>query len=206
MASEARSGPAAEFVARLCDTPVKASEICSFLDRLAPGERVQAIRGAGRGAQRRLYEAVDGFGEVRLVDMVATDVPDLGTVRHYGRNTLPAFTHFEKRFCRPPGRDRGQPADLWGFNFQTMAFFTGPGYFVAREDPERREVLVDYNAVPSEAPPGWPPVRPNERIPGRFVYGFMVDTLRRVSEHVTIGSAARKGRDMGSWFLLCREA
>ena len=42
-------------------------------------------------------------------------------------------------------------------------------------------------------------VRPN-------VLVFMVDTLRRVSEHVTIGSAARKGKDMGSWFALCREA
>jgi hypothetical protein len=37
------------------------------------------------------------------------------------------------------------------------------------------------------------------------VYGFLVDTLRAVSEHVTIGSAARKGKDMGSWFILCRE-
>jgi hypothetical protein len=32
----------------------------------------------------------------------------------------------------------------------------------------------------------------------------MVDRLRRVSEHVTIGSAARKGRDLGSYFVLCR--
>ncbi len=202
MASEAGS----EFVARLGETPVKAAEICAFLDRLAPAERVAAIRSAGRGAQRRLYEAVDGFGEVGLTDLVQPEVADLATVRHYGRNTLPVFTHFEKRFCRAPGRDPGRPEDLWGFNFQTMAFVTGPGYFVAREDPNRREVLIDYNHVPTEAPPGWPPVRANERLVlGRFVYGFMIDTLRRVSEHVTIGSAARKGRDMGSWFLLCRE-
>ena len=40
----------------------------------------------------------------------------------------------------------------------------------------------------------------------RFVYGFMVDTLRGVSEHVTIGSAARRGKDHGSWFILCRES
>jgi hypothetical protein len=38
------------------------------------------------------------------------------------------------------------------------------------------------------------------------VYGFMVDTLRGVSEHVTIGCAARKGKEIGSWFILCREA
>jgi hypothetical protein len=66
-------------------------------------------------------------------------------------------------------------------------------------------VLVDYTRVPPSAPPGWPAVRGNERGLSRFVYGFMVDRLRRVSEHVTIGSAARHGREFGSWFLLCRE-
>jgi hypothetical protein len=200
------SSAGSEFVARLGETPVKAAEICAFLDRLSPPQRVEAIRAAGRSAQRRLYEAVDGFGEVRLTDLVSPETAELATVRHYGRNTLPAFTRFEKRFCRPPGQDPGHPAELWGFNFQAMSFVTGPGYFVAREDPDRREVLVDYNHVPSQAPPGWPPVRANEQLLlGRFVYGYMIDTLRRVSEHVSIGSAAKHGRDMGSWFLLCRE-
>jgi hypothetical protein len=46
----------------------------------------------------------------------------------------------------------------------------------------------------------------NERGLSRFVYGYMVDTLRRVSEHVTIGSAARNGKDIGSYFVLCRQA
>ena len=32
----------------------------------------------------------------------------------------------------------------------------------------------------------------------------MVDRVRRVSEHVTIGSASRKGRELGSWFVLTR--
>ena len=59
--------------------------------------------------------------------------------------------------------------------------------------------------MPPQAPPGWPAVRRNEVGLSRFVYGYMIDTLRRVSEHVSIGSAARKGRDMGSWFVLCRE-
>jgi len=59
--------------------------------------------------------------------------------------------------------------------------------------------------VPSEHPEDWPEIRVNERGLSRFVYGFMVDTVRRVSEHVTIGSAARRGKDMGSWFILCRE-
>ena len=75
-----------------------------------------------------------------------------------------------------------------------------------RNDQTRPEVLIDYREVPPEAPAGWPEVRGNDRGPGRLVYGGMVDTLRRVSEHVTIGSAARGGRDLGSWFVLCREA
>ena len=99
-----------------------------------------------------------------------------------------------------------KPDQLYGFNFQGLSVLTGPGYFVAREDPSRPEVLIDYRELPSEQPPGWPRIRANDRGLSRFVYGFMVDTLRRVSEHVTIGSAARRGRDLGSWFILCREA
>ena len=48
-------------------------------------------------------------------------------------------------------------------------------------------------------------MRSNERGLSRFVYGFMVDRVRRVSEHVTIGSAARKGKEMGSYFVLTRD-
>ena len=87
-----------------------------------------------------------------------------------------------------------------------MAPVTGPGYFVAVEDAERGEVLIDYRRVPDRIPVDWPAVRPNDRGLSRFVYGFMVDTLRRVSEHVTIGSAARHGKDTGNWFVLCRQA
>jgi hypothetical protein len=148
---------------------------------------------------------VDGFRPLRLVDLVPGRIEDFTPVRHYGRNTLPLFTLFEKRFCRPRGADREKPSELYGFNFQSMSFLTGPGYFVAHEDPGRPEVWVDYRSVPAEHPEGWPEIRVNERGLARFVYGHMVDTLRGVSEHVSIGSAARRGRDIGSWFVLCRE-
>ena len=194
-----------EFRARLQEGGAP-SGLASFLDALSHDERVAVIRSLGRGDQRRLYEAVDGFAEVSLRDIVPPATPAGATVRHFGKNTLPAFTHFEKRFCRPAGADAEKPGELFGFNFQTMQPVTGPGYFVAVEDAGRREVLVDYNRVPETQPEGWPAIRRNERGLSRFVYGFMVDTLRRVSEHVTIGSAARKGKDMGSWFVLTREA
>ena len=169
------------------------------------GERVSAVRSLGRAQQRVLYGAVDGFRPVSLTDLVPATADAFVTVRHFGRNTLPAFSLFEKRFCRPPEEDPEKPGELYGFNFQAMQRVTGPGYFVALQDPHRPEVLVDYTRVPSRHPEGWPAIRPNERGISRFVYGYMVDTVRGVSEHVTIGSAARKGRDLGSWFVLCRE-
>ena len=104
------------------------------------------------------------------------------------------------------GADARKPGELWGFNHQTLSFVTGPGYFIARPAPTRPEILIDYTAVPPAAPDGWPGVRRNESGLSQFVYGYMIDTLRRVSEHVTIGSAARKGRDLGSWFVLVRQA
>jgi hypothetical protein len=192
--------------ALVAERPVAPARIATLLDGLAPASRVAAVRSLGRGEQQALYAAVAGFLPLRLADLVPPATPDLAPVRHYGRNTLPAFTLFEKRFCRPPGADPRKPGELWGYNHQALAALTGPGYFVAREDPGRPEVWVDYTRVPPSGAPGWPPVRPNERGLSRFVYGFMIDTLRRVSEHVTIGSAARRGREIGSWFVLCREA
>ena len=95
----------------------------------------------------------------------------------------------------PSEPEKEQKSDVWD---------ASKTYFVAVEDAERHEVLVDYRQLPAEQPPGWPAVKPNERGLSRFVYGFMVDRVRRVSEHVTIGSASRAGRDLGSYFVLCR--
>jgi hypothetical protein len=195
-----------ELAARLRETPLRLKELAALLDGLSHEARVAWVRSVGRADQRRLYEAAAGFLPLALADLVPPARADGETVRHFGKNTLPAFTHFEKRFCRPAGEDPQRPGRLYGFNFQALAWLTGPGYYVAYADPARPEVLVDYREVPPAAPAGWPPVRRNEVGAGRFVYGFMVDRLRRVSEHVTIGSAARNGKDLGSWFLLTRES
>ncbi|MBW2267885.1 MAG: hypothetical protein JRH16_04880 [Deltaproteobacteria bacterium] len=199
------SNPAADLKGLLGESSVVPTRIESLLDALAHDERVSAIRSLGRAAQRRLYASVDGYRPVSLHDLVPPHISAGDTVRHFGRNTLPAFTHFEKRFCRPEGADAENPDELWGFNFQTLQPVTGPGYFVACPAPERPEVWVDYRRIPDAQPAGWPELRRNEVGLSRFVFGHMVDTLRGVSQHVTVGSAARKGRDIGSWFILCRE-
>ncbi len=194
-----------ELGARLRESRVQMKPVAALLDGHSHDERVRGVRSVGRTEQRRLWQAAAGFLPLALCDLVPAARAAGDTVRHFGRNTLPAFTHFEKRFCRPAGEDPRSPRVLHGFNFQSLAWLTGPGYFVASKDPDRPEVLIDYREVPGAAPPGWPAVRRNEQGLARFVYGFMLDRLRRVSEHVTIGSAARNGRDLGSWFLLTRE-
>lgn len=195
----------AELRERLRGAAIDAPGIRAYLDGLSHGERVAAIRFLGRAQQRRLFDAVDGFAPLQLTDLVPAAVSDFSEVRHCGVNSLPVFTRFEKRFCRPRGADPERPGVLFGFNHQRLAALTGPGYFVAWEDPQRREVWIDYATLPDAHPAGWPRIRPNDAGVARFVFGGMVDTLRRVSEHIAVGSAARRGRELGSWFVLCRE-
>ncbi len=187
------------------DPAVKPLAIAEQLDALPAALRTAAVHALSRGAQRALYEKVRDFAPVELRELVPPDRRDLETVRHLGRNTLPAFRRFEKRFCRLPGTPAGKPDRLAGFNFQALSGLTGPGYFIAYADPERPEVLVDYRRLPTVRPADWPAIRGNESGLARFVYGFMVDRLRRVSRDVTIGSAARNGRELGSYFVLSRE-
>jgi hypothetical protein len=181
--------------------PPDRAAIAAFLDGLSHADRVAATRAlSGPGLQGRLYRAVEGAPRVTLADFVAPDAAPLREVIFEGKNSLPAFTIFQKRFCRPPrGRD-----ELWGYNHQSLAWLTGPGYFVVHEDGGRG-AAIDYRVVPPDKPPSWPEVKPNDRGLSRFVYRDMVDHMRRVSRDVFIGSAHRGGRELGNYFVLCRD-
>ncbi|HKU42089.1 MAG TPA: hypothetical protein VJR89_28215 [Polyangiales bacterium] len=163
-------------------------------------DRVLAVRGLGPGSQRALWELVDGFAEMTLADLVPRTTPPYEAVIHYGRNTLPMFTMFEKRFYR-----MGDGSSVGGANFQTLSPLTGPGYFVARKDDGVPEVLIDYQCLPKDKPSDFPAIRDNDSGIARLVYGSMVDVVRRVSEHVSIGAASRHGQKLDAYFVLCRE-
>jgi hypothetical protein len=71
--------------------------------------------------------------------------------------------------------------------------------------PDRpREILFDYTRVPSTAPEGWPPVKPNTGGTAKLVYGGMHDFCRRVSSTVIIGAATRLGKPIDAYFVLAR--
>ena len=180
-----------------------AAKVREFLDRLDHTGRMTAVTSLqGTSLQAKLYDMAKSAPPVTLAELVPADLPALREVIWHGKNSLPVFTHFQKRFCRPKG-DRGQQ-ELWGYNHQTMAWATGPGYFVCHQDGSY-PAAIDYRVVPPEAPPGWPEVKRNDQGLSRLVYNGMVDYLRRVSTHVLIGRAHKGGKEMPNYFLLCRE-
>jgi hypothetical protein len=184
----------------LSDGQKDAAGVARLLDSASHEQRVEAVRGLSPGQIGALYRLVEGFGELSLADLVPEGAPALQPVRHYGCNTLPVFRSFEKRFFRTAAGD-----EIGGANFQALSPVTGPGYFCARSAGDRPEVLIDYQRLPAQTPEGWPKLQDNEHGISRWVYGYMLDRLRRVSQHVSVGSASRNGRELGAYFVLCRQ-
>jgi hypothetical protein len=187
----------------LIETHLDVARLAKDLDELGHQGRIWAIRQWTRANMATLYDALKGFRPVTLDDYVPAGVPPLVPVITHGKNSLPAATLFQKRFCRPS--DPESKDALVGFNFQTFAPFTGPGYYVAHPSTDAGEVDIDYTMVPKEKPESWPPIVPNSARIGRFVYYGTVDVMRGLSSHVSIGRARRKTGWMDNWFLLVRE-
>jgi hypothetical protein len=173
------------------------------LDQLHPAARLTAVRSLGGRAQAELFDAAKGVRKLRLEDLVPFKTLALQEVVHEGKNSLLAFTHFAKVFCRPK---HGEARELWGYNRNSKLVerAVGPGYYVAYEGPGE-EVLVDYTRSPKGKLSHWPEILGNEERLSRFVYAGMIDALRGVSEHVTIGRAIRNGKVADNWFVLCRQ-
>ena len=184
---------------RIAAGAIDVTALAAELDAMRPETRIREVRNLGKTEQARLFDAAEGARPIVLADLVPVGIAPMVEVIHAGRNSLPMFRIFEKRFCRPADDD----AQLWGYNEHGARWMTGPGYFVARQHGDG-EVLVDYLEVPPEKPEEWPPIQPNSALRGRFVYGGMQDVLRGVSRHVSVGRARRKGKPLDNWFVCCR--
>ena len=119
--------------------------------------------------------------------LVPEDIAPGATVIFEGRNSMPMFNRFQKRFTQPEGLD-----EIWGYNHQSMAWFTGPGYFVAHTDPDRGVLIFDYDRLPERALDGWPALKANTGFPPAVVYGNMYDEVRAVCAHILIGKMLLK--------------
>jgi hypothetical protein len=183
-----------------------AGEIAGFLDGLSLHDRIAATRGLGGSRlQGALWKAVSATPRVTTADMVPPDLAPLRPVIFHGKNSLPAFTEFQKICFRP--EDPALADVAWGYNETSIRTWIGPGYYVLHDvGPGMPGASAfDYTQLPTSTLPSWPALRRNEEGISRFVYAGMLDYMRRVAGDVFIGSAVRHGREMGSYFLLVRE-
>jgi hypothetical protein len=173
------------------------------LDELGHPGRLWSVYQWKPGDMAKLWEAATGGRPVTLDDFVPAATPPLVEVIHHGKNSLPAFTFFQKRFCKPT--NSGSEDILVGFNYQWHGFATGPGYFVAHPSGGPGCVDIDYTITPKEKVETWPPLAPSSARLGRFTYHGTVDVMHGISSHVTIGRAKKKTGWMDVWFVLVRE-
>jgi hypothetical protein len=197
MSATAAEASSSSSLASLLEGGGSARDIESHLDGLSSAARLaQVLAVTGRGV-RRLYDAVAG-GPVPSLDELVPPATE-GVVIYEGRNSLAAFSRFQKRFVRMSGL-------VVGYNHQTMSFVTGPGYFVVHapsgSGDHGQELDFDYTVAPPGEPAGWPAYRPNEGGLSRFVYGNMHDYVRRVARGVVVGKAYRHGVAQDAYFSL----
>lgn len=188
-------------VSVLLEPTIDLPRLKDILDGLGHEGRVHATRGWGKKRQAELFEAAKGHMPLALDFLVPPSIGPLVEVIHEGKNTLPAFTHFQKRFVKIEGE-----AYLGGYNHQTLSPLTGPGYFIVNpgEGEHEGELAIDYTKIPTVKPASWPDVKDNAGGLGSLVYGGMIDYLRGLSTHVSIGRAY-KGKAMDAWFVLVRK-
>jgi hypothetical protein len=183
-----------------------AAEIAAFLDGLSLPDRIAAVRSLqGTGLQGALWKATAGAPRVSFAEMVPPEYPAMRPIIFHGKNSLPAFTDFQKICFRPAGEAEADVA--WGYNETTIRQLIGPGYYVLHDTPDAAlgGVAFDYTQLPPKGLPAWPEVKSNMAGITRFIYGNMLDYMRRVSSDVFIGSAVRGGKEMGSYFIVVRE-
>jgi hypothetical protein len=175
--------------------------IAAFMDGLSPEDRVeQALALHGRQVAR-LYDACAGAPVLAPEDFVPANLADDTAVIFEGRNSLPLFSRFQKRFAR-------MGDTIVGYNHQTMAFVTGPGFFVVRaahagsDIPE--ELYFDYTTEPPAFPREFPAYKPNTAGLSRLVYANMKDYMRRVARGIVVGKAFKLGKSQDAYFVLAR--
>jgi len=154
MSPTSPSTPRNTSLAKLVDQGSSRSDIADYMSGLSPRKRVDEALSITGKRQAKLFEAVEGGRKLTPADFVPDDVSMGRTIIFEGRNSLPMFTRFQKRFARV---ESGQ---VVGYNHQTWAFATGPGFFVVKEGvPEAKvlgELYLDYTDMPKEVPLGWP--------------------------------------------------
>lgn len=165
------------------------------MDALSHDERVNWMRGLSRRELRSLYDLAASAPPMDVAFFHGE--PD-EIVTHHGQNSLLAFSTFEKRIVLRNGAAQG-----YNHTRRIVQGVAGPGHFTLQQDEQG--VVFDYTVLPQDAPEAFPALQPNDTGGARWVFGGMVDRVRQVSEHCTIGRAYRNGKPENAWFMLVRQ-
>jgi hypothetical protein len=170
--------------------------LSAYLDQFSFEQAAMACDRLRKKQLSVLFEAAKDKGKRTVTDLVPEDTPPGIQVIHRGRNSLPLFSRFQKRFGR---FDLGH----YGYNEQVFRWFSGPGWFRVIE--AGNEIHLDGRDVPPRDFPGWPHTRSNSSGFSYFVFRDSFDVLRAVSSRVTVGRLFRHQRPTNTWFVLVRE-
>lgn len=197
-------------VSVLLEPTIDLPRLAEVLDGLGHEGRVHAARSWNKKRQSAIYEAAKGQ-PIDMTMLVPASIGPLVEVIHDLHNTLPLFSDSEKRFCRLPPDDVTRDGfEVAGYNHASTNGLTGPGYFIVRKaeatDGAEHEgqLAVDYTKLPKSKPAGWPEIKDNTGGFSALVYGGMTDYMRKVSTHVSIGRAFKRGKPIGAFFTLVR--
>jgi hypothetical protein len=181
----------------LLDGGGRYADISAHLDALSPEERLAQVLAVTGSRVGKLYDAVEGGPAVTVADWFPPATSEGKTIILEGRNSLPSFSRFQKRFFR-----RGDV--VVGYNHQAMSFVTGPGFFVTTngDDTHPGELLFDYTLESPFVPEGWPAYKPNGSGFSKLVYQHMKDYCRRVANGVIVGAAFKQGKAQNAYFTL----
>ena len=189
-------------VTTFLEPTIDLKRIAEILDGLGHEGRCHTVRTWSKHQKEHVFESAKGFRPVDLDFLVPSGKGALEEVIHDGHNTLPMFSRFQKRFVKLEGGD----LPIGGYNHQSMEALTGPGYFgVSKgEGDHEGELVIDYTKIPTAKPDAWPALRSNDGGLAGIVNGGMIDYLRGISEHVSIGVAFKDGQPRHQWFALVR--
>jgi hypothetical protein len=189
-------------VTTLLEPTINLERLTEILDGLGHDGRVHTIRTWSKHHKAALFDAAKGYKKLDLDFLVPSSVGPLVEVIHEGHNTLPMFSRFQKRFVKL----EGEAFPIGGYNHQSMQAFTGPGYFgvTQGEGEHEGELVIDYSKIPKHKPESWPAIKSNESGIAAIVNGGMIDYLRGISNHVSIGVAYKDGKHRNQWFALVR--
>ena len=169
-------------------------DLAAALDSVTHQERVDWLRSLNKGQQAALFKLAEGT-QMGLEEVHSSEGQ---VVIQYGKNSLPVFTHFQKRIALHNGV-------VQGYNHQSLQWLVGPGHFRVIPHEVPGELLFDYLWTPETVPEGFPAARSNRGGLSTLVYGNLQDVVRKVSSHVSIGRALMKGKLTNNYFGLCRE-